>query len=184
MPRNAVLVFFFRLVSTATPLTFLTIARTGFTFSALPLFSSRTLEPKRAGEAERGTELHEDEGRRNMEASAGGVRHLLHLRKPVRLGTEPWKPASNECGRPGGNRCAAGRSFPELHQLDWQRHRSNRGRRRCGRCSCLLAARPRCWPMARGSGWTVGCFRGNPVDRVLDHQWNRRRDVNRGGTRL
>jgi len=118
-----------------------------------------------------------------MEASTGSLRYLLHLKKSVCLGAEPWRPASNECGCPGGNRCAAGRRFPELHQLDWQRHRSRRSWRRCRRRSCLLAERARRWPMACSSSWAVGSFRDNPVDRVLDHQWNRRREVNRGGTR-
>ena len=117
-----------------------------------------------------------------METSTGRVRYLFHPGRSVPLGAKPRNPAGNERGRPGADGGSAGRRLPELHQLDRQRHRPGRSGRRRRRRRCVLAARARSRPMAGGSSGAPGCFRDHPVDRVLDHQRNRRRELRGGST--
>ena len=79
-------------------------------------------------------------------------------------------------GRDGS---AAGRSVPELHQLDRQRHRPGSSRWRGGRRHRFLAHGTGIRPLAvRGRGLACGVGR-DAVDRVLDHERHGRRSLAR-----
>lgn len=119
-----------------------------------------------------------------MEADAGHFGSLFRARRAVSLGAKPRESAGNERGRPGGDSGSTGRRVPQFHQLDWECYCSGRCRG-CGRGrGCFLASRTRCWPLACSRCRTPGRLRAHPVDRVLDREWNRRRAIRGGGTRL
>ena len=100
--------------------------------------------------------------------------------RPICAGTEPWRhtPVQPSCPRP--NRIATGRCVPQLYQLDRQRDRT-RGRRWRGAGGHFrMALRPGPRPLVVSGRSIARGLRGDSIDRVLDHEWNRRCYLTKG----
>ncbi len=75
------------------------------------------------------------------------------------------------------DRRTTGRQLPELHQLDRQRHRTGRGRRRGPGCRRVVADGTRLWAVVVRGWGSAGYLRSHAFDRVLDHKRNGRSDL-------
>ena len=97
--------------------------------------------------------------------------------RAISVGAESGIGSGVQCCGSRTNRSATGRRISELHQLGRKRDRSGGCRWRGARGCRVVADRARLWPLAIRCRSTVGDLRCHPANRVLDHQRNRRGDL-------